>query len=134
MAATKSIAVRNAILSDIRTRCAGGVARFYSGSRPSTPDDAASGTLIAEVTLASPAFAAPSGGSMALSGTPLEDSSANATAQIGYSRFFQSDGTTAVIDLTVTDTGGGGDLTMANRNVTAGEPVRITSATLTQAA
>lgn len=133
MAYTVNLSARNALLADIRTQCAGGFARFYTGSRPADPDTVASGTLLAEVTLGSPAFAAPSGGSMALSGVPLEDTSANASGTVGYVRFATSGGA-GVADGTVTVTGGGGEVEMPDVDVTATEPFRITSLTITKAA
>ena len=134
MAITLSDDVRNALLSDIRTRCAGGIARAYTGSRPATPSTAATGTLLAEVVLGSPAFSVPSAFTITLLGTPLEDASANNAGNVGYMRFFASDGTTGIYDASVTAVGGGGDVEATTVVVGAGVPFRIVSHSLTKAA
>ena len=113
----------------------GGTLQIRTGSPPG-PNAAVSGTLLASITLPTPAFTE-SNGVLTLSGT-WQDSSANATGTAGHFRIIQSGdaggatgSTDERIEGTVTVTGGGGDLTLTAVNITAGDDVTITSATLT---
>ena len=89
-----------------------GTIKIYSGSQPATPATAASGTLLATVTLPSPAFGSASG-----------------TA--GWARFADGAGTTR-FDGDVTVTGGGGVVTLSSTSLTSGAPVDITGGTWTE--
>lgn len=100
--------------------------RIYSGSPPSNCAAAASGTLLAEMTLPSDWYTAFSGGSGSKTGT-WSDASANATGTAGHYRMYDSTGTTCHEQGTVTATGGGGDLTLDNTSIAAGQPVTITT-------
>jgi len=87
-------------------------------------------TLLAEMTLPSDWMAAASSGSKAMSGT-WADASANNTGTADFFRIWDSAGTTCHLQGTVTATGGGGDLTLDNTSIAAGQAVSITSFTLT---
>ncbi len=131
MAVKFSVAVRNASLDALETAIGtGAVLKFRSGSPPSAITDADSGTVLATLTLPSDWMAAASGGSKAKSGT-WEDTSADATGTIGHFRVYASDGTTQHIQGTVTITGGGGDMTVDNTSVAAGQTVRVSAFSLT---
>lgn len=83
----------------------GGSIEIRTGSAPATPETAATGTLLATVAI-SGSFSA-SGGAIT-SADPASVTVA-ATGTAGYFRLKTSGGT-AIIDGTVTATGGGGDM------------------------
>lgn len=127
MATKASVAVRNAGLDAWETAIGtGAILKFRSGSPPSAITDADSGTVLATLTLPSDWLAAASGGSKAKSGT-WEDTSADATGTIAHYRIYASDGTTQHLQGTVTITGGGGDMTVDNTSVAAGQVVRVSA-------
>lgn len=131
MALQYSVAVRNAQLDAVEsTTGTAALLRIYSGAAPANCAAAASGTLLAEITLPSDWMAAASSGSKALSGT-WQDASANATGTAGHFRLLDSGGTTCHAQGTVTATGGGGDLTLDNTSIASGQSVTITSFTIT---
>jgi hypothetical protein len=123
---------RNDVLVDSLDAGSGaGTIKIYSGSRPATPDDAITGTLLATVTCADPAFGASSTGAATISDPASVTAVATATAT--HFRAADSDGT-AKFDGDVTATGGGGDLTLATTSITSGLSVDITGGTITEAA
>lgn len=132
---TANIPLRNIALSAINDAFDGGTLRFYSGGKPATANLAPTGTLIAEMTAAD-VFAAVSNGSMGLN-DELEDTEADNAGTIGYARFAGAGDTNALdanfprLDMTVTATGGGGELEVDNTVVAAGQAVRITALTVT---
>lgn len=79
MALTQPIATRNAGLDARLDRADGGLLRVYTSPRPA-PDSAATGTLLAEFDLASPAFAAAASGSKSLADNPATVGLAAGTA------------------------------------------------------
>lgn len=126
MALQYSVGVNNGRLDAVETAI--GTAplfRIYTGSAPANCAAAASGTLLVEMTLPSDWMAA-ADGDKSLSGT-WQDLSANATGTAGHWRIYESTGTTCHAQGTVTATGGGGDLTLDNTSITAGQSVTITT-------
>lgn len=133
MAIQLSVAVRNARLDAIESTIGTSAKlRLYTGSMPADCATAASGTLVAEMSLPSDWMAAASSGSKALSGT-WEDVNANAAGTVGYFRILDSGGTNTGIQGTVTISGGGGDMTLDNNVVALNQKITITSFTLTDA-
>jgi hypothetical protein len=133
MALQYSVALRNAQLDAIETTISTApLFRIYTGSPPSDTATAASGTLLAEMTLPSDWLAAASSGAKAKSGT-WSDSSANNTGTAGYWRIYDSGGTTCHAQGTVTATGGGGDLTLDNTSIASGQSVTINTFQITAA-
>lgn len=131
MALQFSTGVRNALLDAIETE--GGtsaVLKIRTGSAPANCGTADSGTVLATINCPSDWMAAASSGSKAKSGT-WQDTSADATGTAAHFRLYKSDGTTCIMQGTVTATGGGGDLTLDDITITAGQQVTITSFTLT---
>lgn len=91
-----------------------------SGTKPATPETAASGTLLVTIAI-SGSFTATSGTLTAAdpgAADPVADGAA------GYFRIKKSGGT-AVVDGTVTATGGGGDLTLGSTTISIGVPVDL---------
>jgi hypothetical protein len=131
MAIQNSVAARNARLDSFETVVGTSpILRVFSGAMPASCAAASSGTLLAEMTLPSDWLAAASGGSKAKSGT-WEDLSANAAGTMGYYRIFDSAGTVCHEQGTITLTAGGGDMTVDNTNVQAGQSFTITGYTKT---
>lgn len=106
--------------------------RIYDGTQPADPDTAVSTqTLLAELSLASPAFGAAADanpGGRATAGTITNDSSANATGTATWFRAI-SKGGLAVIDGTVGTSGC--DLNLNSAAITTGAAVAVTSWTVT---
>ncbi len=135
MAVRMNIALRNKILDNVFNSGAGismldsGVAEFRTGTQPATGDTAASGTIVASVSLPADAMAAAASGSIGLSGT-WQDLSADNAGLIGYVRFRDA-ADTYRIDVDVTATGGGGLVTVDNPTLTAGQQFTVTSMSFT---
>ena len=126
-----SVAVRNAMLDAIETvgdtSC---ILEIRTGSAPANCAAANAGTVLATLTLPSDWMAAASSGAKAKSGT-WQDTSADASGTAAHFRIFKSDGTTCIMQGTVTATGGGGDLTLDNTSINSAQQVTITGFTLT---
>lgn len=129
-----TIATRNAMLSAINTAVNAGAGagklRIYDGSKPANADTAVGAqVLLAEITLADPAFAAPSGGTMDIDADPdVSDASANATGTASWARIVDSDNN-AVYDGTVATSGA--DFNISSTSITSGQTVTLVSGTLT---
>ena len=107
---------------------------IFTGTPPASADTAATGTLLATETLPATSFGAagtPAGG-ITMAGTPLTVN-AVATGTAGYFRLQLSTDSAATgtsdrrLQGTCTATGGGGDMTFDNVNLTSGSPVNLTS-------
>jgi hypothetical protein len=123
---------RNDVLVDSLDAGAGaGTIKIYSGSRPATPDDAITGTLLATITLEDPAFGASSSGAATIADP--DSVTAVATGTATHFRAADSDDT-AKFDGLVTATGGGGDLTLATVSIVEDVAVDVTGGTITEAA
>lgn len=105
-----------------------GTLNIYSGAQPATGDAAATGTLLATVTLTDPSFAAAANGTAA-AGDPAPVTAA-AAGTAGWFRVQDSAGAN-VYDGSVTATGGGGDLTLGTTAISVGLTIDITSMSLT---
>ncbi len=128
MAFQFSTATRNAALDAIETTI--GTAptlEIRSGSVPANAAAADSGTVLATLVLPSDWLSNASNGSKSLSGT-WQDLSADAAGTAGHFRITAS-GTTH-IQGSITATGGGGDMTLDNTSIAAGQQVVITSFTI----
>lgn len=130
MAAGYSTTIRDARLTAVRDAIDGGAGagllRIYDGSRPST--GGAATTLLAELTLSDPCGSV---SSQVLTFSAITaDASANASGTASWARIVTSAGTFCV-DLSVTATGGGGDVQLSTVSITAGQQVTCTSATIT---
>lgn len=131
MALQYSVAVRNAKLDAVETAIgASAVLKLRTGAPPANCAAADSGTVVATLTLPSDWMAAASSGSKAKAGT-WEDTSADNAGTVAHFRLYASDGTTCHAQGTVTNTGGGGDMTLDNVAVNAGQAITITGFTLT---
>jgi hypothetical protein len=126
MARKFSAAVRSARAQAIETTIGNApILELRSGAPPTNPSDADSGTLLASMTLPADWLNVSSGVASKL-GT-WQDLSADATGTLGHYRVKDSGGTTCHDQGTVTATGGGGDMTVDNTSVAAGQQVTVTS-------
>lgn len=131
MAIQLSTAVRNARLDAVESAIGtSAVLKLRTGAQPANVAAADAGTVIATLNLPSDWMAAAASGAKAKAGT-WNDPTADATGTIAHFRIYASDGTTAHIQGTVTNTGGGGDMTLDNVAVNSGQNITITSFTLT---
>lgn len=126
-----SVAVRNAMLDTIEsTISTSAVLKIRTGAQPANCAAGDTGTVLATMSLPSDWMAAANAGAKALSGT-WQDASADATGTAAHFRVYASDGTTCHMQGSVTATGGGGDMTLDNTSVAAGQSITISSFTLT---
>lgn len=121
MAVSQSVALRNAQAQQLQVLLdagpAAGTVQLRTGAKPASTATAASGTLLATLVLADPSGPAASGGTLTLSDPAAV--TGVAAGDVGWARFLDSTGA-AILDATVTATGGGGDLTMATVTVSVG--------------
>lgn len=127
MALAYATTLRNAMLDEITT-AAGNAAllRIYDGSRPATGGSAT--TLLAELTCGTPFAASAASGVLTL-GSITQDSSANATGTATWFRIVTSGGT-FVLDGNVGTSGS--DLNLTTTSIVSGQPVSVTSFTITE--
>jgi hypothetical protein len=129
MAFQFSTAARNAALDAIEVASgASPVLTIRTGPAPVDCGAADAGTVLATVTCPADWLAAAAGGSKALLGS-WQDTSADAAGTAGHFRVKQ--GAVCHIQGSITATGGGGDMTLDNLSIAAGQQVTITSFTLT---
>lgn len=128
MAARASILARNAGLNAMASRLNSGKLRIYSGAQPATPETAASGTLLAELTLNATAFGAAAAGVITANAI-TSDSAADATGTAGWFRLLQSDGTTAEHDGVCGV--GSGELQLPTLSIVANAIISCSSLTIT---
>lgn len=105
------------------------ILELRTGAPPANCAAADSGTLVASMTLPSDHMAASSAGVKSKSGT-WADAAADNPGVVGHFRLKTSGGV-CKLQGTVTQTGGGGDLTLDNTNVAQNQQVTITSFSIT---
>lgn len=115
-----------------------GFIRVYTGSQPAGPDTLPTGTLLAEFTLANPAFGAAVNGVATLDATPVLTATGLADGTAGWFRMLTAaeeagDGQ-GILDGSVTATGGGGQLQLNTTTISTGVDVNITAGTVTMPA
>ena len=132
MAMQYSVAVRNAMNDAVESTIGTApVLRIRTGAQPANCAAARTGTVLATLTLPSDWLSASSAGVKSLLGSWL-DSSADAAGTAAHYEIMDSAIATAHQQGSVTATGGGGDLTLDNTNIAAGQQVQITSFSLTR--
>jgi hypothetical protein len=123
VAAASAQAMGAALATDIG---AGAIIEIRSGAKPATPETAAGGTLLVSITV-SGSFSS-TGGVL----TAADPASANPVADGTAEHFrLKKSGGTAVLDGTVTATGGGGDMTLGSTTIATGVPVDLGVPTIT---
>lgn len=126
-----SVAARNAKLNALIALIgASPVLKIIEGSLPSNTASADAGTVLSTLTLGA-TWAMVANGTLTLSGTPIQDTSADASGTAGHWRLFDSAGT-CHLQGDITFTGGGGSLTLASTSISLGGLVQITSGTFAE--
>ena len=128
LAATARNATCDALVDRLDLGAAAGTIKVYTGSQPTNPDTAPSGTLLATFTLADPAFGAASTGVADLDADPDLSTTAVATGTAGWFRAADSDDN-AAFDGTVGTSGA--QLNLNTTSIVSGGTVTITSGTVT---
>lgn len=129
MAFQFSTAARNASLDAIEAAIGTSpTLEIRSGAAPATCAAADSGTLLASMALPADWAAAAASGAKSLLGT-WQDASADAAGTAGHFRLKQ--GGVCHVQGSISATGGGGDMTMDNVSVAAGQQVTVSVFTLT---
>lgn len=127
MAIRLATATRTALATALEAALDGGSGAAYveirTGSQPATPNTAASGTLLATVTLADPAGAV-SNGVLTFANLPKTDTSADNSGTAGWFRIYDSNAA-AVVDGSASASGGGGDMIIDNPALVAGQSFSI---------
>jgi hypothetical protein len=122
-------ALRNARLDEITARAgSGALLRIYSGTRPATGGTPT--TLLAELVCGSP-FAPAASGGVLTAGTISDDTSANSSGTATWFRLVASNGTTHVLDGSVSGSGGGGDMELSSTSIVELGTVSISSFVIT---
>lgn len=133
LAALSRNAACDAVVDRVDIGTGSGLIEIRSGAQPATPDTAVSGTLLATVALAEPAFSSAASGVATLLGTPYTATFV-AAGVAGWFRVW--DGTSgtrlAVFDGSITATGGGGDMQLSDVNIASGVTLTITGTSYTQ--
>lgn len=128
MALAYIVTLRNSMLDLITTQAgAGALIRIYDGARPAT--GGATTVLLAELTGGTPFAPAAASGVLTLTAI-TQDSSANATGTASWFRIVKADGVTHVLDGSVAVSGS--DLNLTTTSIVSGQPVSITSFTITE--
>lgn len=125
MPATFSTANRNTVCDARTARYNGGKLQIYKGA-----------SLVVEFTLPNPAFAAAANGVAGANGLPLTDDALVATTggDTLTAKVINSSGQDEVTGLTVSATGGGGDVQLNNVVLAIGQTVNLTALTNTEPA
>lgn len=131
MATQFRVTERNAWLDAITTAIgASGLLRIYDGTPPATVATGLSGNTLLATCPLSATFAPAAASGVLTANAITSDASADASGTATFFRLLTSGGT-AIVQGTVTATGGGGDLTFSSTSFTAGLTINITSFTLT---
>lgn len=126
-----AVAVKNSTLTQIRDAIDAGSGAGYlqvrTGTIPADVATAVTGTLLGTLTFSDPCgtVGSPTPGALTMSAI-TQDSSADATGTATWARIFDSAGT-AVMDIDISTTGGGGTLQLNTTNIVAGGPILISS-------
>jgi len=134
MAIHISDAVRDDMLDAITAAVDAGTGAGYievrSGTQPADADTTATGTVLAEFTLADPSFAASSNGVITLDADPDISATAAATGTASWARCYDSNDV-AIFDGSVGTSGT--DFIITSTSITSGQTVNLTAGTLTLA-
>jgi hypothetical protein len=86
------------------SECNGGYIRIYAGTKPADADTALAGnTLLATLQFSATAFGAADSSANVTANAITSDTDCAATGTASFGRVYQSDGTTAVCDLTTAE-------------------------------
>lgn len=120
MSVTYNATLKNTRMTDVVTAL-GSSAKIKIGTT-------GMGTVLAQISLANPAGTV-TGGVLTFSGTPLTESSADASGTAAAAIVVDGSGTTVISGLTVSSSAG--DIVLSSTNIVAGQPVTLTAASIT---
>ena len=126
LSTTARNALANALATAINANGNAGTIKIYSGSQPADPQTAASGTLLATLTLPNPPFGSAATG--VITANSIAQVNAVATNTAGWARVADAGGN-AIMDVDVGTSGA--TINLNTTAIVSGGPVAITSATLT---
>jgi hypothetical protein len=108
-----------------------GYIEIRTGAQPASVGTAATGTLLGTLPLSATAFGAATTASpsVATANAITSDTAADATGTAGWFRAY-SGGAAAVIDGSITATGGGGDMELDSVSIVAGGTIAVSSWTV----
>src|SRR5687768_3042374 len=115
-------AATDAIVDRLDAGAGAGKLRIYTGSQPASANDAATGTLLAEFTLADPAFGNSATGTATASA--IADTTGLAAGDAGWFRALDSNSTTCIDGSVGTS---GQDLNLNTLTVSIGVNVSVTA-------
>ena len=124
MAVTYSTAVKNTRLQQVINAIDAG-----AGAGMLKIGTTGMATVLAQIPLAKPSFAAPASGAMTLAGTPVTDTSADATGSAAEATITDSTGAVVVSGLTVGTSGA--NINLNSVAIQINQEVRINSGTIT---
>lgn len=128
-----SVTIQNTMLDSVESVTGtSAVLQIRTGAPPANCAASATGSVLATINLPSDWMAASASGVKVKSGT-WEKLSADSTGTAGHYRIWDSTVTTCHIQGTVTVTGGGGDMTIDNMAINAGQDVVVTAFSLATA-
>lgn len=121
----------NAVVDLLDAGSGAGYIEIRTGSQPATVATAASGTLLGTLPLSDPAFgnATTASPAVATASAITSDTNADASGTAGWFRAYDSDDN-AVIDGSITGTGGGGDMELDSTSIVAGGTIAVSSWTV----
>ena len=124
-----AIAACNAIVDKLDDGAGAGKLEIRTGVPPANVDDPATGTLLSTHALSDPAFGAAADddpGGKATADAIADDASADATGTAGWFRAYDSDDN-PIIQGTAGEAADSTDLTLDNKDINAGQTVKVTS-------
>jgi hypothetical protein len=125
------VPVRNAIGDALIAYCGNGaILKIFKGTRPPTGTAEVIADKLSQLTFTG-AIAPPTANGVITLNVPPANTSAFADGTASWARITKADGTTVAIDMSVTATGGGGDLQLDSTAITQGGTVAITAGTIT---
>lgn len=129
LSTTARNAAADAVVDLLDAGAGAGTIQIRSGTMPATPQTAASGTLLATVTLSDPAAGAAATGAATITDPVSVTGVGDGTA--GWARFLDSNAN-VVMDCDITATGGGGAIELSTTTISTGVAVDLGAITYTQ--
>lgn len=130
MAIQMAAAVRNARLDAIETATGtAAILRLYTGAQPADCATANSGTLLAQITMASDWASAAASGTKGFSNLPLTTTATTSGTAAHYRIYHSTNTTSAMMQGSIGQ--GTGDLQLDNTAIATGQTINITAWTLT---
>lgn len=131
MAIQLAVSTRNARLNAIETDAGvSAILKIRTGAQPANCAAADAGTVLATLNLPSDWMADAASGQKAMAGT-WQDASADGSGDAAHFRLYKTDGTTCIMQGSITATSGGGDMELDNITLAAGQQFTVTAFTLT---